>query len=383
VNEISAFLDTTVGPFSWGQLLGALGAVVAAFLLRAIASGWVGRHLVALSRRTETASDDVMADALITPLGWTLPLVGIYASLRILAVDNPTLLEIADKVFVVAITLVVTWTVFKFIDAAAILAVERSDRTTTPVDNTLVPTLRKALKVFVGMVVFVVVVQNLGYSVSGLLGALGVGGLAVALAAKDTLANLFGGVTILIDRPFKPGDWITLDGADGVVEEIGLRSTRIRTFAKTLISIPNSALANATVENHSLMPRRRIKLTVGITYSSTPDQVRAAVHRIEESLRSNREIHQEFLMVKFTAFGPSSLDLFVYCFTVTTDWVAHLQVRQDVQLQIMDILEELGLEIAFPTQTVHLADGATAPVPELGGGAQPAGAAPEASPPGA
>jgi len=357
VNELRDFLDQTVGPFTWGQLLAALGLILAAFVVRAIVSGWIGRRVVALSRRTATRSDDVVAEALITPLGWSLPLVGIYLALRVLAADQPTLIEVADKIFAVSVTLVVTWTVFKFIDAWAILAIERSDSTPTPIDNSLVPTLRKALKVFVGVVVFVVVVQNLGYSVSGLLGALGVGGLAVALAAKDTLANLFGGFTILIDRPFKPGDWITLSGADGVVEEIGLRSTRIRTFAKTLISIPNSVLANATVENHSLMPKRRIKFTVGITYSSSPHQVRAAVERIESYLRGNPDINQEFLMVKFTSFGASSLDLFVYCFTVTTDWVAHLQVRQDVQLAIMDILGELGLEIAFPTQTIHLADG--------------------------
>jgi len=147
-----------------------------------------------------------------------------------------------------------------------------------------------------------------------------------------------------------------------VGEEIGLRSTRVRTFAKTLISVPNSTLANATVENHSLMPKRRIKLTVGVTYDSRPDQLREAVRRIEDFLRANPDIHQEFLMVKFTAFNASSLELFVYCFTVTTDWVEHLQVRQEVQLAIMDILAELGLAIAFPTQTVHLARaGAEAP----------------------
>jgi MscS family membrane protein len=357
VNEWNAFLDGAVGPFTWGQLLSALGIVLAAYILRSLVNHWIARRLVALADRTETASDDLAARALIMPLGWVLPLLGIYLAFRLLAADYPEWTDLAAKFFLVAMTLVVTWTVFKFIDAWAIFALERSGSTASPIDDSLVPTLRKALKVFVAVVVFVVVVQNLGYSVSGLLGALGVGGLAVALAAKDTLANLFGGVTILIDRPFKAGDWITLSGADGVVEEIGLRSTRIRTFAKTLVSIPNSVLANATVENHSLMPKRRIKMSVGVTYDTSGDQMREAVRRIEQMLRDNPDIHQEFLMVKFTAFGASSLDILVYCFSVTTDWVQHLQVRQDVQLSIMDILEDLGLEIAFPTQTVHLASG--------------------------
>ena len=180
-------------------------------------------------------------------------------------------------------------------------------------------------------------------------------GLAFALAAKDTLANLFGGVTILLDRPFKAGDWITFDGADGVVEEIGLRSTRIRTFAKTLTTVPNQTLSNAVVENHSLMPKRRIKMTVGVTYSTTSEQMRTLVARVEGMLKDHAGIDQEFMLVKFTDFNSSSLDLFVYCFSRTTDWAEHLQVRQEVHLGIMDIVEEMGLSIAFPTRTVHLA----------------------------
>jgi MscS family membrane protein len=367
MSELQGFLGQTVGPFTWGELLGALALILGSFVLRAVINNWLVGRVLALASRTATESDDVAARALVTPLSWVLPLVGVYLAFRSLADDDGELQSLTAKIFMVAMTLVVTWTVFKLIDAWSILAIEQSSRSRTPIDNTLVPTLRKALKVFAAVVVFVVVVQNLGYSVSGLLGALGVGGLAVALAAKDTLANLFGGVAILVDRPFRPGDWITLDGADGVVEEIGLRSTRIRTFAKTLVSIPNSSLANATVENHSLMPKRRIKFSVGVTYSTSPDQMRQLVQQIEAYLRSNPDIHQEFLMVKFTQFGASSLDILVYCFTVTTDWVKHLQARQEVQLKVMDLVEAQGLEIAFPTQTVHLAGAAPVEVGESSG----------------
>lgn len=356
MSEFASVLQQSVGPFTWQQLLIGLGLIVASFILRAVVNQWIARRIMTLAERTATEADDMAVRALVSPLGWMLPLVGAFLALRVLAAGHEDILEVADKVFMVALVLVLTWTIFKFIDAWAVLATEQAGRSRSSIDNTLVPTLRKAFKVFTAVVVFVVLVQNLGYSVSGLLGALGVGGLAVALAAKDTLANLFGGATILIDRPFRPGDWITLPGADGTVEEIGLRSTRIRTFAKTLVSIPNSNLANATVENHSLMPKRRIKFTVGVTYSTTPDQMRTLVQRIEDYLRGNADISQEFLMVKFTAFGPSSLDILVYCFTVTTDWVQHLQARQDVQLAVMDMVDDLGLSIAFPTQTVHLVD---------------------------
>ena len=355
MNEVTALLSRAAGPFTWGQLLSALALVVGAYILRLIVISQISRRLLTLVARTKSRADDMAVEAVVVPLGWVLPLLGLYAALRTLATDHPELIDAAGKVFVVVMTLMVTWALFKLLDAASVLVLERSDRAGALVDGTVVPTLRKALKVFLGVLVFVLVVQNLGYSVSGLLGALGVGGLAVALAAKETLANLFGGISILVDRPFRPGDWITFGDADGVVEEIGLRSTRIRTFAKTLVSVPNSTLANATVENHSLMPKRRIRLTVGVTYQSSPDQMRAAVAAIEAFLRDNPSIDQEFLMVKFTDFGPSSLDIMVYCFSVTTQWVEHLQVRQDVQLAIMDILTGLGMEIAYPTRTVHLA----------------------------
>ncbi len=180
--------------------------------------------------------------------------------------------------------------------------------------------------------------------------------LALAMAAKDTLANLFGSIMILIDRPFRVGDWITFNGSDGVVEEIGLRSTRVRTFAKTVVSVPNQALANATVENHSLMPKRRIKSTLGVTYGSSVAQMQTLVERIEAYLRGNAEIDQEFMLVKFTEFGASSLDVFVYCFTTTTDWTRHLAVRQEVNQAIMGLVQEMGLSVAFPTRTVHLVE---------------------------
>ena len=349
-----AFLSNTLGPWTWAQLLSALAILVVAFVLRAIISSFLGQKLVALAERTETEADDIAAKAFIFPLGLVLPVTGLYFAVRILSRSVFDWPEAADTGYTVIMTLVVAWTLFRLIDAGALWFSEQAARTDSRLDDQIVPLLRKALKVFLFVLVFVLTVQNMGYSVSGLLAGLGIGGLAFALAAKDTLANLFGSVTILIDRPFQVGDWVTTDGADGTVEEIGLRSTRIRTFAKTLVSIPNQQMANATVENHSLMPKRRIKFTLGVTYGSTRAQLREAVERIEASLRNNPDIDQEFMLVKFTEFNASSLDLFIYCFTITTDWTKHLSVKQEVNLKTMEILEELGMEVAFPTRTVHL-----------------------------
>jgi MscS family membrane protein len=161
---------------------------------------------------------------------------------------------------------------------------------------------------------------------------------------------------LLTDRPFLAGDWIKSPDAniEGVVERIGFRSTRIRTFEKTLISVPNSRLADFIVDNIARRPMRRVWITVGVTYDTTAEQMREAVRRIEAILKSHAEVNQEFFLVYFTDFGVSSLDIMVYYFTNTTIWADYLRIRGEVNLKVMESLEGMGLSIAFPTRTVHL-----------------------------
>ena len=343
---MESFLHHDIGPWTTGEILTAFLFLVGAFILRAVVISVVGRRLKSWAERTETEADDIAFQALIGPIGSLVLVFGMYLAFRTLAPSAEEIISWSEKIFRVLLTLIVAWGVFRLVDAAAIIMSDLARRTDNTFDDHLVPLFRKAAKVLAA--------QNMGYSITGLLAGLGLGGLAFALAAKDTIANLFGGVTILLDRPFRVGDWITFDGTDGVVEEIGLRSSRIRTFAKTLTAVPNQTLANAVVENHSLMPKRRVKMSVGVTYDATPDQMRTLVDRVEAFLKAHPGVHQEFMLVKFTEFGASSLDLFIYYFSSTTDWSEHLQVRQDVNLGIMDIIAAMGLSVAFPTRTVHL-----------------------------
>jgi len=358
MNVITETLAHPAGPWTWGQLAAAFAFIAGALILRAVLNGLVRSRLKVITARTDSEADDKLADALVSPLSLVLPVLGVYGAVRVLLAVQTTWREGADRIFKVLTILVLTWTAFRIVDAVAIFLRELTEKTDSQLDDQVVPLVRKAAKTFIAVLAFILVAQNLGYSVSGLLAGLGIGGLAVAMAAKDTLANLFGSIMILVDRPFHAGDWITFDGGDGVVEEIGLRSTRIRTFAKTVVSVPNQALANATVENHSLMPKRRIKFNLGVTYDASVDQMQELVRRIEAYLRGNPDIDQEFMLVKFTDFGASSLDVFVYCFTVTTDWTKHLAVRQEVNLALMRIVEEMGMSVAFPTRTVHLVEDA-------------------------
>lgn len=355
LNFVDSIAAQSVGPWTLAQLLIAFGFLVGGFVLRAIFNTLVAHRLQTMAEKTATEADDMAVAALFNPLGLILPVLGIFFAVRILLTAQPEWMDYADVGFRIVTILVMTWTAFRMIDAAGVFFAELSAKTESKLDDQLIPLLRKAAKTFTFILAFILTAQNLGYSVSGLLAGLGIGGLALAMAAKDTLANLFGSLMILIDQPFHVGDWITFKGGDGVVEEIGLRSTRVRTFAKTVVSIPNQALANATVENHSLMPKRRIKFTLGVTYDSTVGQVRTLVEDIEAYLKGNPDIDQEFMLVKFTKFNDSSLDLFIYCFTVSTDWTRHLGVRQDVNLRIMEMVESKGMSIAYPTQTIHLA----------------------------
>jgi MscS family membrane protein len=165
---------------------------------------------------------------------------------------------------------------------------------------------------------------------------------------------MFGSLTIFTDRPFQIGDWIKMSGIEGVVEDVGFRSTRIRTFAKTLITVPNSKIANEAIENMNARPKRRIKMTIGVTYDTNANQMEQALDSIREILRTHPGVDQAYWLVYFTDFGSSSLDIFLYYFSASTVWAQYLEVRQKVNLAIMRKLEELGLEFAFPSQTVYL-----------------------------
>jgi MscS family membrane protein len=199
------------------------------------------------------------------------------------------------------------------------------------------------------------ILASLEVNVVALVSGLGIGGIAIALAAQDAVGNFIGTITIFADRPFRVGDWIQLgDKVDGTVEQIGFRSTKVRSFPKTLMSIPNKVLATEIVDNWSQMPKRRVKMFVGVTYSTSADQMEELLRRLRKMLAEDKDIHQEQIMVRFTDFGASSLDIMLYYFTKTTKWDAHLAIRERMNLNIMRIIHGLDLSIAFPTRSVHL-----------------------------
>jgi MscS family membrane protein len=198
--------------------------------------------------------------------------------------------------------------------------------------------------------------QSYGYSISGILAFGGISGIAVGFAAKDLLANFFGAMMIYLDRPFKVGDWIRSPdkNIEGVVEDIGWRQVRIRTFDKRPLYVPNATFTSISVENPSRMSNRRIYEYIGVRYGDAA-KVTRIIEAVKAMLKEHSEIdHNQTLIVNFDRFGPSSLDFFIYTFTKTTDWIRFHEIKQDVLMKIVDIIESEGAEFAFPTTTVHL-----------------------------
>jgi len=225
------------------------------------------------------------------------------------------------------------------------------------IDKTLIPFIVKSTKVFLFLTGTLMIAQNLGYSISGVIASLGIGGIAVAMAAKDTISNVFGSIMILTDRPFKIGDWIKGENMEGVVEEIGFRSTKIRKFDRTIINVPNSKLADMTINNIQKMDKRRIKTRIDIEYGTSREKVEEAIKSIKNILKHHSGVDQEFSLVNFDEFKESSLSIFLYYFSTTTVWHEYLQVREDVNLQIMREFENIGVEFAFPSRTIYIKRG--------------------------
>ena len=345
------FLDISLGRFA-----ACFAVLVLALIGKRVLDYVFTKVFFPYASRTQNRFDDLLLAAVRKPAGLLVLLAGLFVGLQILQLPTAPLdlRRFAAAVLKVLVTFDVAWFLFNLVALLEVYLNRWVSRTESTLDDQLVPFIRKSLRIFIVFMAVLQVIQNLGYSISGLLASLGIGGLAVALAAREALSNIFGSVMIILDHPFGIGDWIKAGDMEGTVEEIGFRSTKIRTFGKPLISVPNNIIANMALDNFSRMPKRRIKLTVGVTYEITAEELRRAVAAIRAMLESHPAIDQEFLLVNFTDFGASSLDILIYCFTATTVWADYLAARQDVGLQIMEILAGIGLEIAFPSRTIYL-----------------------------
>lgn len=346
---------STVGLGSW---VVQVFVVVLATALLAFASSRLVARLQPTLKRTPSVWDESLVEAIGPPLRVFLWVAGIAFAIEIIQNEvGATIFEAVDPIRDVGLIAAVAWFPVRFIRIAEVNFIADREAKGEVVDRATLDAIVKLLRLSVMITAFLVALQTLGFSISGVLAFGGIGGIAVGFAARDLLANFFGGLMIYLDRPFAIGDWIRSPDRqiEGTVERIGWRLTVIRGFDTRPLYIPNSAFASIAVENPSRMRNRRIYETIGIRYDDVA-KMGAIVADVEAMLRTHPDIDADkFLMVNFDAFAPSSLDFFVYCYTRTTDWAQFHQVKQDVLLRIAEIIAGHGAQIAFPTSTVHLA----------------------------
>ncbi|WJW76754.1 mechanosensitive ion channel family protein [Thiohalobacter sp. IOR34] len=333
--------------------------VFGALLLNVVQKSLLRRIHRRLREVTENPWDDALVKALQRPLGLLIWILGLAFAADIVRQETEApIFSAVGPLRDIGVIATFAWFLVRLIRNVQDNLIRIHEAQQAHYDRTTIDAISKVLRASVIITAALVALQTLGFSISGVLAFGGIGGIAVGFAAKDLLANFFGGLMVYLDRPFEVGDWIRSPDRDieGTVEEIGWRLTRIRTFDKRPIYVPNSVFTSIAVENPQRMTHRRIYETIGIRYADI-DVMDAITRDVRQMLLDHPAIDSsQTLMVNFNAFGPSSVDFFVYTFTKTTVWTEYHEIKHDVLLKIAAIIDRHGAEIAFPTRTLHLPD---------------------------
>lgn len=335
------------------QYLGVFIWLLIGVILRKIFEFVLDNYIRRITQKTRFTWDDDLLDGVERPSGFIFLMAFFsvtYTNLQLSVTVNLYLSNILE----IAVSAGFVWLFYNLADVFSKYLTVVTSKTENKLDDQLVPLIRKTLRFFVVVMGVILILQNNGYNVASLIAGLGIGGLAVALAAKDTLANFFGSITIFADKPFRIGDWIKVGSVEGVVEEVGFRTTRVRTFYNSLVSVPNSQIATTDIDNFGMRQYRRLKTVLNLTYSTTPEQMEAFVEGIKAIVKANKHFRQDFYEVHFNSFGAHSLDVLVYVFFDVPDWSTELQQRHNFHLEVLRLSKEVGVEFAFPTQTLHV-----------------------------
>ena len=265
---------------------------------------------------------------------------------------TPTIVLIIAVRVILMVSLV--WALFRVTDLLTDWLTTQASKTETKFDDLLVPMIKRTIKIFIGAIGLIYIASAFSIEIMPLLTGLGIGGLAVAFAAKDTIENFFGSVAVIMDRPFEIGDWILVNDVEGTVEDLGFRSTRIRTFYNSLVTVPNATLVRAKVDNFGRRKYRRFKTMLNVTYDTHPDKIESFCAGIREIIQLHPYTRRDYYHVWLNSFGPHSLDILVYMFFECPDWSIELREKHRFMLDIIRLADRLGIEFAFPTQTLHL-----------------------------
>ncbi len=350
--DLQKLLSYKILDISLQNLSIALGIFILTLIFSTVFSKFLMSLLRKLTSKTKTKVDDQFLAILEVPLKFSIILLGFDLSKEWLNLSK--LDAVLDRFIHSFATFIIFWILYRLVGKFAYIFDKFSSKFGKKLSADIENFMVKTFKILVVIIGFMSILQGWGINVSAFLASLGLVGMAFALAAKDTAANLFGSLVVFTDRPFKLGDWIQTPEVEGTVENIGIRSTKVRAFSQALISVPNATIANTPITNWSQMGKRRIKTRLGLTYSTTKEQMQTILKELRQMLQKHPEIHNDTIMIRFDEFADSSLSIFCYFFTTTTNWVKFLEVREDVNFKIMDIVEKNGASFAFPSQSLYI-----------------------------
>ncbi len=345
------FLANTFLDIPLANLFAAILVFLLFLLFRKLFTLIIMGTLQKVSKFTDNYYDDKVISALKGPVRFAFILIG--AHLFFLLIFKET--ELIKNILNTLVVYTLFWAIISIMESLRSAFHHATEKFNPDLAKEMGNFILKIAKILVGGVGLGAMLQVWGINVTALVASLGLGGLAFALAAKDTASNMFGSFALLADKSIRIGEWIKVGGVEGTVEDIGMRTTKIRSFEKSLITVPNQIVSNSPIENFSRRGVRRIKMHIGLTYGTSRDQMNAIVQEIRSMLQTHEKISQkESLLVNFESFGDSSLNIFIYAFTSTSDWKRYLNIREDIHLKIMKIVEDNGSSFAFPSQSIYV-----------------------------
>ncbi|CAA6815420.1 MAG: Potassium efflux system KefA protein / Small-conductance mechanosensitive channel [uncultured Sulfurovum sp.] len=345
------FLSEHYWELPLGNILAAVFSLIVFFTLRKLFATLTIKVLQPLAKRTENYYDDRILSALKGPLSFVFLTIGFRLFFTLLHIDTPFIEKLIDSMVLFNIF----WAIYALVHALRGAVYHFTERFNPALAHEMGNFILTIIRGVILAVALGAILQFWGINVAGLVAGLGIGGLAFALAAKDTAANLFGSIALLLDKSIRIGEWIKIGDVEGTVEDIGMRTTKIRAFGKALITLPNQVIANSPIQNFSRRGVRRIKMTLGLTYSTNSQQMESILTDIRTMLRSHKDIAQkETMLVNFSSFDDSSLGIFIYTFTDTANWARYMEIKEDVNLKIMKIIEDNNSDFAFPSQSLYV-----------------------------
>ncbi len=388
MNTLKEFLSQEFYQNTLDQWAISLAIILGAIVVAKILYWAIGKFVKRAAANTKTKLDDILVDKLEEPVVYLVGIIGFYWAVTRLTLGHFEMEEVellkngqvvmdangdpvkvleyvlneaGEKInktanfisntFTIVFVLNITWLIVRTVDALILeYVVPLVEKSESDLDDQLMPTIRKVFKFILWTMGTIIGLNNAGFDVMALVAGLGIGGLAFALAAQDTVKNIFGGVMVFIDKPFKPQERIVVNGIDGTVEEVGIRSTRIRTLEGRLVTVPNGTFSDNAVENVTVEPSRKIVLNLGLTYETEPDKMEAAMQYLREIV-NNHEGTEEDVLISFNTWGDFSMGiLLIYYIKKESDI---LQTQTDINMAILRKFNSEGLEFAYPTQTLY------------------------------